>query len=366
MWSYQTGGPIRSSPIVANGSVFVNSMDGFTYALNQQTGQLEWRTHIGKSYDSSPIAYGDSIYTGSLYAGKLYRLNASNGAQIWNSTLKNIGTQFLVVNRVVYAINESGQAGTLFAIDSKTGLSSWSINTTYVDQMAYSQGRLYLEDILNGTISAIDVLTHSTTWKYNTNAIAAGGITVAEGVLYGGGASNGGGNFTALNATTGTPFWSKQIGAIGAPAVAYGMIVLNWGHGVLTLNQTDGSILWFSNFGSIGIPGSIPAVADRLAIAGGGSLGEIPDPTIYAYDVRSGAIVWEFPVKLGANSSPAVSNGIIYVGDEAGYLYAIGAASQNLTLTSALPFIIIAVAASVSFIVLRRFKLRRSAKQTPL
>jgi glucose dehydrogenase len=41
-WSYTTGGKVYSSPAVANGVVYVGSIDGNVYALNASTGALLW------------------------------------------------------------------------------------------------------------------------------------------------------------------------------------------------------------------------------------------------------------------------------------------------------------------------------------
>ena len=45
-WSAATGGPIRSSPTVAGGTVYVGSSDGDLYAFDATTGALLWQQAV--------------------------------------------------------------------------------------------------------------------------------------------------------------------------------------------------------------------------------------------------------------------------------------------------------------------------------
>src|SRR5262245_16117723 len=53
-WTFQTGGPVRSSPVVADGSLFVGSHDGHLYALDPASGRLRWRTALDAPVIGSP------------------------------------------------------------------------------------------------------------------------------------------------------------------------------------------------------------------------------------------------------------------------------------------------------------------------
>lgn len=60
---------IQSSPVVANGTVFVGARDGFIYALAASDAKLRWR------YDHkiSRINASSAVVDGTLYAGTLRR-----------------------------------------------------------------------------------------------------------------------------------------------------------------------------------------------------------------------------------------------------------------------------------------------------
>jgi len=50
IWSFQTGGDVNASPVVADGVVYIPSSDGCLYALNCSTGGLLWRAGAGGPY----------------------------------------------------------------------------------------------------------------------------------------------------------------------------------------------------------------------------------------------------------------------------------------------------------------------------
>jgi hypothetical protein len=75
LWSAVTGGDIESSPAVANGVVYVGSLDNNLYAFNASTGQLIWSAATGGGIDSSPAVADGVVYVGS-HDGSLYEPSA--------------------------------------------------------------------------------------------------------------------------------------------------------------------------------------------------------------------------------------------------------------------------------------------------
>ena len=65
--------------------------------------------------------------------------------------------------------------------------------------------------------------------------------------------------------------------------------------------------------------GSSPAVSDGTVYVGGS------DRYLYALDAQSGEEKWKFLTDYGVTSSPAVSDGVVYFGSWDGYLYALDA-----------------------------------------
>jgi glucose dehydrogenase len=65
LWSYATDGPVYSSPAVANGVVYVGSLDFNVYALKARTGTKLWSYQTGLYLQSSPAVANGVVYVGS-------------------------------------------------------------------------------------------------------------------------------------------------------------------------------------------------------------------------------------------------------------------------------------------------------------
>lgn len=78
-WTYDTGGPIKSTAALVEGDVLFTSWDGHLYKLSQQTGALVWRFKSNDQSMSSPAIDTDRrvVYFGSrdklLYRGSRRR-----------------------------------------------------------------------------------------------------------------------------------------------------------------------------------------------------------------------------------------------------------------------------------------------------
>ena len=122
-----TMGPIQSSPAVANGIVYVGSVDGKLYALDASTGAYLWSYFMADWISSSPAVANGVVYLGGILRRTLYALNASTGALKWSyETGGGIGSSPAAVNGVVYVGSEDGN---LYALDAQTGTLLWNYTT---------------------------------------------------------------------------------------------------------------------------------------------------------------------------------------------------------------------------------------------
>lgn len=91
-WKYQTGAGIAASPVIANGTVYVGSWDGYEYALDAATGYLKWKTFLGKTTARcNPAVVGVTssaeVVNNVVYVGGgdsyWYALDAYTGTVLW-------------------------------------------------------------------------------------------------------------------------------------------------------------------------------------------------------------------------------------------------------------------------------------------
>lgn len=114
-WNHSNGGAsITSSLAIAYGNVYVYTAhdpqggDNF-YCLEAVAGELLWEHSFGGSTLSSPVVADGKVYVGSDYDGYLYCRNADDGTPLWNySTEMGITCSAVVANGRVYIGNNEG------------------------------------------------------------------------------------------------------------------------------------------------------------------------------------------------------------------------------------------------------------------
>ena len=81
-WTFKGGGPIVTSPAIAEGVVYIGAMDGHLYAIAQENGQEKWNFKSKMPIASSPAVAGGVVYFVSS-AGSLAALEAATGKPKW-------------------------------------------------------------------------------------------------------------------------------------------------------------------------------------------------------------------------------------------------------------------------------------------
>jgi len=183
-------------------------------------------------------------------------------------------------------------------------------------------------------------------WRFHAAGAIFSSATVAGGTVYVG--SNGG-KLYAIRASDGSAIWTfSSKGAIrSSPAVANGAVFFSSLDGnVYAVDAVTGRERWHfttegeRRFTAPGIHGiqpqteempdpfdvylSSPAVADGVVYVGSG------DHNVYAIDASRGTLLWKFATGNVVHASPAVANGTIYIGSWDRYFYALDAKAGTL------------------------------------
>jgi serine/threonine-protein kinase len=96
---------------VANGVVYVGSVDKNVYALNAKTGAKLWSYTTGSFVTSSPAVANGVVY---VLSDNLYALKASTGALLWSYPVSGstnvccLSSSPAVVNGAVYVGSVDG------------------------------------------------------------------------------------------------------------------------------------------------------------------------------------------------------------------------------------------------------------------
>jgi carboxypeptidase T len=283
---------------------------------------LKWKYTTRAPVESSPAISNGVVYVGSN-EGNVYAFNATTGSKLWNYTAGGvIYSSPAISNGVIYIGRKD-----VFALNASTGMKIWNYSNGYgfSSSPAIANGVVYIggEDSNAYALDASSgkkLWNFTTEWKYNfTYSVST--PAVDNGIVYFG---NGKGIFYALNASTGSKIWESTIGYVwGSPAIADGVVyVKSTGNNtVFAFNALTGSILWkttLDGHGGYGLDSS-PAVANGMIYIGG-------DEYLYALNVSTGIILWNSTSGFSrSQSSPAIANGVVYVGSENNNLYAFNA-----------------------------------------
>jgi outer membrane protein assembly factor BamB len=192
-WTYATRSPIEYvSPTVANGALYLFSVDMTLYALDARTGGTLWTFPTTNNGGGSVAVANGMVYFSSygLYAFVVYALDASTGIRKWKFAERNCGLgDPSVLDGVVYVGCDGDKA---YALDGRTGTKLWSYHngkSNFSTSPAIASGVVYFNTRPLGSGSAIlyalNAHTGKLIWRYSTSP--SGGLStpaVANGLVY--------------------------------------------------------------------------------------------------------------------------------------------------------------------------------------
>jgi outer membrane protein assembly factor BamB len=181
-------GPTESSPLVANGRVYVGDWRGRVYALDERTGRVRSTFQAEGRIKGALALSGNRLYVGT-YDGHLYALNATTGKQIWRTRSQDrLGGrgQFYSTPAAAYGRVYVGSTdGKLYSFGATSGQLRWSHGTGgYV----YSSPAVWRRKVYVGSYSgrfyAFDAATGDVVWQFRADGEISGSPTILDGVVY--------------------------------------------------------------------------------------------------------------------------------------------------------------------------------------
>lgn len=285
LWSVDLGGNV-SYPLIAGGKVFVTvagTAGTKLYALDETTGQNAWGpVDLGGTRPWSNAALENGRVFVVNYDGLLRAFDAGTGTLVWSTQLPGqsaFSSPPTAANGVVYT-GGAGSGGTVYAVDEGSGNVLWTSSVANGDHSspAVSSDGVYVSYICAQTYD-FNPVTGSQVWHNAGTCEGGGGRTPA---LYAG----------ALFVRD----WTS-------PPPGY------------VFNASTGSLL--TRFQA----GSIPAFkGNQLFVLNAG--------TLRALDVKTKA-AWSFTGDGSLSSAPIVVNQAVYIGSNAGNLYALDTSNGN-------------------------------------
>jgi outer membrane protein assembly factor BamB len=282
-WRKSLGRCAAASPTVGKKVVYVSYMhpveclqgqagaDGFVVAWDAETGREKWRFNSAP-IESSPLLKGNRLFVGSWDHG-VYALNANNGKRIWRFGADNeVNTSAAYWRGRIFIASDSG---TIYSLSAKTGKLLWSEGSArefYYATPTLAHGRVYIGST-DGTMYVFGAKTGRLLWARPLGTYIYGAAAVYKRKVFVGTYD---GQFYALDAATGDVVWQKDAGGTvhAAPTVMDGLVYY-------AICSTCGS-------------------EAQRAVAGG-------TDAVYAVRAKDGKRVWRF-MNGGKYANPVVAD----------------------------------------------------------
>jgi outer membrane protein assembly factor BamB len=341
-WRGPTGDRVFSSPAVVNGVVYIGSEDGKLYAFDANgfincSGVPNVCNPLWTATTAGPILSSPAVVSGVVYVASydkyLYAFDAAGNANcsgspkmcdpLWSAATPTGSTESspAVDNGIVYLTSPGSPQALLYAFDAAGNINCFGSPKTCQPLWTASIG----VDVRSSPAVANGVVYVGSD-DHNLYAFDAAGTINCSG-----------------NIKTCAPLWTANVGdrIWSSPAVDHGTVYIGSNNGNLYAFDASGvtgcagmpkvcNPLWAGATGGLAGSESSPAVANGIAYIGS------TDGSLYAFDAAGTPCsgnpkictpLWRAPTTGPIlHSSPAVANGVVYIGSQDHSVYAFDAA----------------------------------------
>ncbi|MEE8468663.1 MAG: PQQ-binding-like beta-propeller repeat protein, partial [Planctomycetota bacterium] len=330
LWSFEAGGAVTSSPVVANGLVYFGSDDYELHAVDLETGEQRWAFATEDLIEAPPMVHDETVYVGSNDF-RLYAVNAATGELRWRAE-----TDDKILGGAV-AVPSADGSGTwivvgsydnsLYAFDSVSGERIWRYETqNFVNGTpAVLDGKV----VFGGCDSALHVVSTDTGEALNMVPLGqgcnvAGSVALAGGQVFFGHYGN---EFVCMDIETGETVWSypdPRYPFFSAPAIGEDVVIFGGRDKQLhCVSRATGEPIWKFKTGRK-IDGSPVICGDKVVFGSG-------DGWLYVLSLGEGTELWSYEIGRSIFTSPAVVDGVILIGANDSRLYAFGPVTETET-----------------------------------
>jgi outer membrane protein assembly factor BamB len=339
-WRFDAGASIRGSAVVDGETLYFGSSDGALHAVDLRTGRAVWRRDVGAAIASTPAITAGVVLVGAR-DGVLHGVSASDGSPVW--TLQTGGDLPLpwghegwdyltsspaVANGIAYWGSGDGH---VYAVDAANGRERWRFATggRVRSTPAVVNGVVYVGNS-DGFVYAIDAESGTERWRFQTAgaSLDAADFGFDRRQIYGSPAVEGGQVFVgsrdaslyALDAVTGRQLWTfdeESAWVISSAAVTGDRVysARSSSGNTRAIDRATGEEVWSHAAGSL--------VFSSPVISGGTLYIGEEDGDVVARDTGSGEVRWSFRTGGSIFATPLVHDGRVYIGSDDGFLYAI-------------------------------------------
>jgi outer membrane protein assembly factor BamB len=279
LWQIDAHDTLEFPPTLAYGRVYLAQQKGLFFALDAETGKVDWKHPMGRCAASSP-----TIGKGVVYQSYMHPVECLQ--------------------------DQAGADGFLVAWDADTGKERWRFKSAPIESSPLLHGKRLFVGTWDHNVYAINAENGRKIWSFQADNQVNTSAAYWKGRIF---IASDGGTLYALSAKSGKLLWSKQSNSsfgsrefwYATPTVAYGRVYIGNTDGTMYVyGAKSGNLLWARSLGSY-IYGAA-AVYKRKVFVG------TYDGKFFALDAATGDTVWEIAANGAVHSAPTVMDGLVY------------------------------------------------------
>jgi len=190
-WNYAgLEGPVVSTPVLHNNDVIFGAWDTYLYALNKNTGALNWKWSNGSSvrnYSPAsciPVIHNDVVY---VVAPDRYlsAIDATSGKTLWRNNESTVRESIGISEDGKYIYGKTmNDTIVAFATGNSMQKAAWKMNVGFgyehVPSMLEEKDNTVFFGTRNGIVYAIDPLQQKTVWAYKIDNSMVNTVNVLD------------------------------------------------------------------------------------------------------------------------------------------------------------------------------------------
>ena len=279
VWRIDAHDTLEFPPTVGYGRVYLAQQKGLFFALDSETGKVDWKHSMRRCAASSP-----TIGRGLVYQSYMHPVECREG--------------------------EPGADGFVVAWDADTGRERWRFKAAPIESSPLLRGKRLYVGSWDHNVYAIDSRTGRKVWSFRADEEVNTSAAYWRGRVY---IASDAGTLYALSAKRGKLLWSAQsketFGSreffYATPTLAYGRVYIGNTDGTMYVyGAKSGRLLWARPLGTY-IYGAA-AVYDRKVFVG------TYDGKFYALDAATGDTRWQIDAGGTVHAAATVMDGLVY------------------------------------------------------
>lgn len=321
LWSFPTGGPVKSTAAIVDGIAVVGSEDGQVYALRMADGGKTWSFQTDGPVLSSPLVRDGRVYVGSA-GTNFYALEFATGKEVWrhgiDGEIKSSASPFPAPDGRGTWLVFGGYDNRLHCLDAATGRANWAYETgNYVHGVPAVGDGVTAFGGCDAIVHVVNLADGTLAREIDGGAYIIGSAAIVDGFAYVGQYGN---EFLAIDLSKGEVAWryrDRNFPYGASPAVTDQLVIFGGrDRRIHAVDRATGQARW--TFGTRGRVESSPVVAGNRVLVGS------DDGRIYLLDLEDGRERWSYEVGQAVQSSPAVIQDRFVMGADDGTVYAFG------------------------------------------